>query len=144
MSSATQQLQHLLEHAGLRVTQPRLRLLEFFARSSGHFTPEEIWDRLRASGHPISIATLYQNLKTFSEHGLIGEMIGQNGEVRYDTNLEPHAHLVCLRCGRLADITLELPDLRPRGQAQGWLVAQTRVDLQGLCPECQEADLPAP
>ncbi|GGK17117.1 transcriptional repressor [Deinococcus malanensis] len=130
-------LQHLLEDHGLRATQPRLRLLEFFAGTRGHFTPEEIFGHLRAQGQPISIATLYQNLRTFSEHGLVKEMIGQEGEVRYDTNMEPHSHMVCVRCGRLTDIHVELPDLRPPAQGHGWLIMQTRVDFHGLCPECQ-------
>lgn len=132
----TAELQHHLERRQLRVTQPRLRLLEFFAHSSGHFTPEEIWEQLRAAGHPVSLATLYQNLKTFSEHGLIKEMIGQNGEVRYDTNLEPHSHLICLRCGRLVDVVLDPPKLPPGGPGQGWVIAGARVDLQGICPAC--------
>lgn len=132
-------LQHLLERCQLRVTQPRLKLLEFFAHTSGHFTPEEISAQLRASGHPISIATLYQNLRTFSDHGLIKEMIGQGGEVRYDTNLEPHSHLICLRCGTLLDILLEPPEFRPDGWDQGWVITRTRIDLQGVCPACQQA-----
>lgn len=131
-------LQHLLEDHGLRATRPRLRLLEFFARTRGHFTPEEISEQLRAQGQPISIATLYQNLKTFSDRGLVKEMIGQGGEVRYDTNLEPHSHLVCLRCGQLTDIHLNLQELRPASQGSGWLITQARVDLQGLCPDCQK------
>ena len=136
----TTDLAHHLERCGLRVTQPRLTLLEFFSGTEGHFTPEEISERLRASGHPLSIATLYQNLRTFSERGLIGEMTGPGGEARYDTNLDPHSHLVCLRCGRMVDIVLELPELGPAARAQGWSVTRARVDLQGVCPECQPAD----
>ncbi len=134
-------LHHHLERRGLRVTQPRLTLLEFFADTSGHFTPESIFEQLRAAGQPLSIATLYQNLKTFSEHGLIKEMIGQGGEVRYDTNLEPHSHLICTRCGEMLDVQLDVPDVRLGEQGQGWLVAQARIDLHGLCPRCQQHPL---
>jgi Fur family ferric uptake transcriptional regulator/Fur family peroxide stress response transcriptional regulator len=133
----TTDLARHLERSGLRVTQPRLTLLEFFAGTEGHFTPEEISEQLRASGQPLSIATLYQNLRTFSERGLIGEMTGPGGEARYDTNLTPHSHLVCLCCGRMVDIVLDLPDLGPVAQARGWAVTRSRVDLQGLCPACQ-------
>lgn len=133
----TTDLAHHLERCGLRVTQPRLTLLEFFAGTGGHFTPEEISERLRASGTPLSIATLYQNLRTFSEHGLIGEMTGPGGEARYDTNLDPHSHLVCLRCGHMVDIVLDLPELGAAAQGRGWAVTRARVDLHGVCPECQ-------
>ncbi|MFC6666760.1 Fur family transcriptional regulator [Deinococcus radiopugnans] len=83
------ELQRHLERRGLRTTQPRLRLLQFFVETDGHFTPEEIAERFRLAGEPIPIATLYQNLRVFSEHGLVGEVIGSGGEVRYDTNLTP-------------------------------------------------------
>ncbi|ACO47689.1 Fur family transcriptional regulator [Deinococcus deserti] len=136
--ASTAMLQNLLEDHGLRATQPRLRLLEFFALTRGHFTPEEISEQLREQGQPISIATLYQNLKTFSDRGLVKEMIGHGGEVRYDTNLDPHSHLVCLNCGQLTDIHLDLQELHPPSQASGWLITQARVDLQGLCPGCQK------
>ncbi len=131
------ELQHHLERRGLRVTQPRLRLLEFFLHTEGHFTPEEISERLRQAGQPLPIATLYQNLRTFSEHGLIGEVIGRSGEVRYDTNLMPHSHLRCAQCGTLLDIILSLPDLRPHGPGHDWHITGARVELQGVCPDCQ-------
>ncbi|AWN24471.1 transcriptional repressor [Deinococcus irradiatisoli] len=130
-----------LERRGLRVTQPRLTLLEFFAHTHGHFTPEGIFEQLRAAGQPLSIATLYQNLRTFTEHGLIKEMIGQGGEVRYDTNLEPHSHLICTHCGAMLDVQIDLPEWQLGGQGQGWLVAQARIDLHGVCPGCQQLAL---
>ncbi len=131
------ELQRHLERRGLRTTQPRLRLLQFFSQTNGHFTPEEIAERFRIAGEPIPIATLYQNLRVFSEHGLVGEVIGGNGEVRYDTNLTPHSHLRCIGCGTLLDVALSLPDLHLQGQGHDWQITGARVELQGLCPECQ-------
>lgn len=131
------ELQRHLERRGLRTTQARLRLLQFFAHTDGHFTPEEIAERFRLAGEPIPIATLYQNLRVFSEHGLVGEVIGGNGEVRYDTNLTPHSHLRCNGCGTLLDVALALPDLHPQGPGHDWHITGARVELQGLCPACQ-------
>lgn len=131
------ELQRHLERRGLRATQPRLRLLQFFAGTAGHFTPEEIAERFRLAGEPIPIATLYQNLRVFSEHGLVGEVIGAGGEVRYDTNLTPHSHLRCNGCGTLLDVALALPDLQSQGQGHDWQITGARVELQGICPACQ-------
>lgn len=131
------ELQRHLERRGLRTTQPRLRLLQFFSHTDGHFTPEEIAERFRLAGEPIPIATLYQNLRVFSEHGLIGEVIGHGGEVRYDTNLTPHSHLRCDHCSKLLDVFLSLPDLQPQGQGHDWTITGARVELQGICPDCQ-------
>lgn len=133
------ELQRHLERRGLRATQPRLRLLQFFAGTAGHFTPEEIAERLRLAGEPMPTATLYQNLRVFGEHGLVGEVIGAGGEVRYDTNLTPHSHLRCHGCGTLLDVALNLPDLRPQGHGHDWQITGARVELQGICPACQAA-----
>jgi Fe2+ or Zn2+ uptake regulation protein len=140
------ELQRHLERRGLRTTQPRLRLLQFFAQTNGHFTPEEIAERFRLAGEPIPIATLYQNLRVFSEHGLVGEVIGGGGEVRYDTNLTPHSHLRCNGCGTLLDVALSLPDLHLQGQGHDWQITGARVELQGFCPACQlgPPSLPTP
>ncbi|MDV6376323.1 Fur family transcriptional regulator [Deinococcus arenicola] len=137
-------MQQHLERRGLRTTQPRLRLLQFFAQTEGHFTPEDIAERFRLAGEPIPIATLYQNLRVFSEHGLIGEVVGHGGELRYDTNLTPHSHLRCNRCGKLIDIVLNLSDLRPHDQGHDWQITGARVELQGLCPVCQVATATKP
>ncbi|CAM3173187.1 Putative Ferric uptake regulator [Deinococcus saxicola] len=136
------ELQRHLERRGLRTTQPRLRLLQFFNQTSGHFTPEEIAERFRLAGEPIPIATLYQNLRVFSEHGLIGEVIGHSGELRYDTNLNPHSHLRCTHCGDLLDVVLSLPDLQPQGLGHDWQITGARVELQGICPACQTTAAP--
>lgn len=130
-------LTRYLEERGLRATTPRLRLLAFFAEHSGHFTPEEIFERLRASGEGVSIATLYQNLRTFRERGLLEEVTGPGGELRYDANLVPHHHLVCVSCGRMTDLEFEVPPLALPAPSAGWSVFERRLEVRGLCPDCR-------
>jgi Fe2+ or Zn2+ uptake regulation protein len=78
--------------------------------------------------------------------GLITEMGTDGGGVRYETDTQPHANLICLQCGRVADA--DLPDLTA---VQAALAAQSafelrslRLDAYGLCPDCRQTSLSLP
>lgn len=135
----------LLRSRGLRPTRARLLILARLARSNDHLSAEELRAELRGRGQPVSVATLYQNLKQLVEGGLLASFAGDDGLVRYDANTDSHAHLVCSRCGRISDIGSDEPVLRrlrvavPRSarRMRGWALAEARLELRGLCPACR-------
>ena len=56
--------------------------------------------------HPtVSLAPIYRTIKILKDAGLILELNMHQGETRFDPVTEPHAHLLCLRCGRIDDWT---------------------------------------
>jgi Fe2+ or Zn2+ uptake regulation protein len=141
-----ERIQRKLEASGLRATLVRRSILELLLEANRHYTPEELLEELRLRGEPISIATLYQNLRQLVEKGLLRKVTGPDGLTRYDANIEPHHHLVCIRCGRMIDVALEgfKAELRPTAlptttdeELDRWQVLEPHVELEGICPECQ-------
>jgi Fe2+ or Zn2+ uptake regulation protein len=110
-----------------------------------HLAADEIFEGLRRSGTPVSIATLYQNLAALVARGLLRRFAGPDGVARYDDNLDAHHHLVCDGCGRIVDV--EVPAdarVRPvasrrrgRSPATGWQVRAAHVEFRGTCPACR-------
>ena len=136
----------MLHQSGLRPTRARRIILELLAEKNRHFTPEEMLETLRERGQPLSIATLYQNLAKLVEKGLVIKIVGLDGSFRYDFNHEPHNHMVCQRCGKIVDVVVEAPmdqvKVKPHDEAEAvsqWQILEHRIELIGLCPECQAA-----
>jgi Fe2+ or Zn2+ uptake regulation protein len=88
--------------------------------------------------------TVYYSLSALREAGLIQEVNGGRGVVRFDANVRPHHHLVCLECRRILDLMddgldhLSISD----GQMKGFRVVGHRVEFQGYCAACQETMSP--
>ncbi|GGJ29123.1 Fur family transcriptional regulator [Deinococcus roseus] len=129
-----------LQTCGLRPSAPRKTLLAYLMGCDHHPTPYELLEGLKLSGHPISIATLYQNLQVLSEAGLIRKFVDADGTARYDANTSAHHHLHCTACGRILDLDLsdELASaLVALGTTANWQVQKIQLDLEGLCERCQ-------
>lgn len=128
----------LLRSSGLRATPQRIAVLKVLSMRS-HPTAEEILEVL-APEHPgTSLATVYNTLSTLTEHGQV-QAIGTTEGRRYDLRTDPHQHVYCRQCRRLADlpewpgeqwIRLALP--------AGWEGGPWRLMVEGLCPECRRA-----
>ncbi len=135
----------LLALRRLRATAARRAVLASILASRKHPTVDEIFERLRRSGTPVSIATLYQNLAALVAAGLLRRFAGPDGVARYDHNLEAHNHIVCERCGRIADVNMQaaagaqsvMEWRRQRPLAGGWLVRAMEVEFRGTCPQCR-------
>ena len=126
------------ERHGLAVTHQRQVIFETLARMHGHPSPEAVYDLVRAHIPSISLATVYKNLKTFEEHGLIREVSPHHGSARFETNATPHHHMVCLRCKAIVDVPAEdVAPVRLKKRAPaGFRIQRYSVEMHGICGEC--------
>lgn len=135
-----------LHKAGYRLTPQRLAICRYLATAREHPTPAAVFARVRERVPTISLATVYNTLALLRQLGLITEMGADAGGIRYETDTQPHANLICLQCGRVVDAPL--PDL---AHVQAALTAQSafevrnlRLDAYGLCPDCRRASVLSP
>jgi Fur family peroxide stress response transcriptional regulator len=111
---------------------------ETLASMRGHPSPEAIYEQVRKRVPSISLATVYKNINTFVEHGLLSEVSLHHGSARLDTNPEPHHHFVCVRCRSITDFEdseIEPVQLKKRAPA-GFQIHRYLVEVQGLCKRC--------
>ena len=94
-----------LRNAGLRPTNQRIIIADLlFNGSNRHFTAENLLDEINLSGNKMSIATVYNCLKTFKNVGLINQVESIKDTAIFDTNMDFHHHFLDEETGELTDI----------------------------------------
>ena len=129
----------LLRKHGLRVTRPRLAVLEILT-AGGHLEVDEIARQVRTRLDSVSTQAVYDVLGALSRAGLARRIEPAGSPARFEARVgDNHHHIVCRGCGEIADIdcaTGEPPCLTPGG-AHGFAVDEAEVTFWGLCPACQ-------
>jgi Fur family peroxide stress response transcriptional regulator len=100
-----------------------------------------VYDVVRQQIPAISLATVYKNIRTFIEHGMLSEVSLHHGSARLETNPEPHHHFVCLRCREITDIPhFDVEPVRLRRAApEAWEIHRYSVEIHGICQRCASA-----
>ncbi|MFO0041620.1 MAG: ferric iron uptake transcriptional regulator, partial [Pseudomonadota bacterium] len=90
---------------GLKVTQPRMRILEILEQSEGrHLTAEDIYKELLAQDEDIGLATVYRVLTQFEAAGLVIKHHFEGGQSIYELDRgEHHDHMVCVETGTVVE-----------------------------------------
>ena len=96
-------LLRLLKDHELKATPQRLCVLRVLEKHE-HPNIDELYEQVRAEYPSISLATVYKNLSTLQEQGLVAEIKVPNQKSYYDIYEQPHIHLVCSSCGHIMDL----------------------------------------
>ena len=94
-----------LKNTGLKVTGPRLKILEIFQQGpQRHMTAEDVFRALLLERSDIGLATVYRVLMQFEQAGLLKRGHFESDKAVYELNEgQHHDHLVCLDCGRVEE-----------------------------------------
>lgn len=129
----------LLRSKGLRVTRPRLAVLEVLS-GGGHLDVEEITDRVRGRIDSVSTQAVYDVLGALARAGLARRIEPAGGPARFEARAgDNHHHVVCRGCGEVADVDCVLgqaPCLDPDA-THGFEIDEAEVTFWGLCPDCR-------
>ncbi len=128
--------------AGLAATHQRLVIYRTLVESKDHPSPELVFDRVREEIPSISQATVYKNIRTFVDIGLLREVNRLHQTNRLDANLDRHHHLICVRCEKVTDLyDDQLDGARAREESPGgFQVLNYQVEAYGVCPDCQPTE----
>ena len=133
-----------LRDAGLKVTTPRLRILEFLEKSDQrHVTAEDVYRALLDSSEEVGLATIYRVLTQFEQAGLVvrHHFESERSVFELGTGVGPchHDHLVCERCGAVLefrDDAIEAAQQRIAAE-RGFKVTDHSLYIHGVCDTCQ-------
>ena len=142
MSTAKSQ-ESLLREAGLRVTRPRVAVLDAVRRHP-HADTEAILTAVRADLGEVSHQAVYDVLRALTTAGLLRRIQPSGSTARYEARVgDNHHHVVCRWCGAIADVdcaTGVAPCLAASND-HGFRIDEAEVVYWGLCPDCSSVSL---
>jgi len=140
-----EKIELLLRERGLSLTPQRRAIVRRLTEHGGHWSAAEVLERVTGEFPMASRATVYSTLALLRDLGVLAAVPTPGGELRFDSNPEPHQHFVCLRCGQLEDIPDGwFPVTRSAAAAPTFEVEHFRVVAEGVCGACLAASAPAP
>jgi len=135
-----------IKKAGLKVTLPRVKILEMLENSgSRHVSAEDVYKSLLETGADIGLATVYRVLTQFEAAGLVQRHHFEGAHSVFELNRGGHHdHLVCVKCGRVEEFYDETIEHRQKAIASGmgFTIQDHSLIIYGVCdkPECQDAE----
>lgn len=126
-----------LRKAGLKVTLPRIKILEMLqAPENQHVSAEDLYKKLIEQGEEIGLATVYRVLNQFDDAGIVSRHHFEGGKSVFElTSQHHHDHLVCLDCGKVIEFTDEVIEERQHAIAKRHNITLTNhsLYLYGRC-----------
>lgn len=118
------------------MTKNAANILEIINHSVSHLTAEQIHQQLKEENKSVAQATVYNNLSSLYQQGMIRKISVEGHPDRYD-KMRRHDHLVCRNCGKLSDILLE--DLTEQIQKQVSIpMISYDLKVNYICDECRQ------
>lgn len=135
-----------LRKAGLKVTLPRMKILELLEEAQAgnrHLSAEDVFRRLRDTGEDIGLATVYRVLTQFQDAGLVIKHNFDNDQAVFELESgQHHDHMVCLRCGSVIEFSDDLIEQRQREIAarHGFRLTHHALTMHGICANCAQLE----
>jgi len=131
-----------LKKAGLKITLPRMKILNFLESSTvRHQSAEDIYRSLLDDGEEIGLATVYRVLTQFEAAGLVERHHFESGQAVFElSEKDHHDHIICVSCGKVEEFYDEVIESRQRDVAseKGYEVTDHSLTMYGKCPDCKE------
>lgn len=138
----THQQDQELRKVGLKVTLPRVKILELLEEAhqeNRHLTAEDVFRRLRDAGEDIGLATVYRVLTQFQDAGLVIKHNFDADQAVFELESgNHHDHLVCLRCNKVTEFSDPLIEQRQQEIAEqhGFRLTDHSLYMYGICSDC--------
>ena len=126
-----------LRKAGLKVTMPRVKILELLRQPENqHSSAEDLYKKLLDHGEEIGLATVYRVLNQFDEAGIVSRHHFDSGKSVFElTPAMHHDHLVCIDCGSVMEFSDDVIEERQHQIAEryGLELTSHSLYLYGHC-----------
>ncbi|HSH30653.1 MAG TPA: ferric iron uptake transcriptional regulator [Thiohalobacter sp.] len=131
-----------LRKVGLKVTLPRMRILEILGQDEQrHLSAEDVYKALLEAGEDIGLATVYRVLTQFETAGLVTRHHFEGGHSVFELSQgEHHDHILCVKCGRVDEFVDEVIEERQHKIAEkaGYEMTDHSLYIYGVCEQCRK------
>jgi Fe2+ or Zn2+ uptake regulation protein len=130
----------LLKDYELKATFQRMSILKALEHM-GHLDVDEIYAEVRETHPTLSLATVYKNIVTMVERGVVVEVPISGRKSKYEIHKHEHVHLVCRICGGVVDHEIDdvlIQDTQAIAHRSAFALEDRQVNLYGICSACQQ------
>ena len=140
MTEPLHEVTEMLRGHGLRITAPRVAVLDVLRSAPGHPDAEEVRGAVARRLGSVSTQAVYDSLHALTDAGLLRCIEPAGHPARYESRVDDnHHHLICRACGMTRDVdcaTSHAPCLVPPA-ADDFTVDEAEVIFWGLCAGCR-------
>jgi Fur family peroxide stress response transcriptional regulator len=144
MNLSLHDIQQKFRSCGLKSTLQRTAIYHALVCSTAHPTAEDLFAQVSPAFPMLSLNTVYYTLGVLRTAGLVQEVNIGHDRARFDANLSPHHHVICLRCQTILDVMD--PKLNrltsPSGLPEDFAITNYQVAFRGYCGPCRRSELP--
>lgn len=130
-----------LKRVGLKITHPRIKILEIFETNPArHMTADDVYKLLVGEGEQVGIATVYRVLTQFESAGLLNRHHFEEGQAVFELNQgSHHDHILCVKCGKVEEFVDDIIEERQHRIAEkaGFTMTDHCLYIYGICSDCQ-------
>ena len=127
-----------LSENGLKMTKQREEIFSEFSSSTGHFTVEDLYNRVNLTNEKIGIATVQRTLEILVNCNIARKIKIGNNITRYEHNHCEHYHLSCIKCKKLIEVKSYrmLKLIKELAMDENFKVMSSSVVISGICEKC--------
>ena len=127
-----------LRSKGYKATPQRIAICRIVLNSRAHPSAQQVYDEVKKIHPTISLATVYKTLEVLRDLDLMQEINFPKGQARFDSYMNPHINLICLKCGTITDLDDKTVEdiTRKVAAATKFKPAGQRMDVYGICQKC--------
>lgn len=147
MEARIEKIKQQLQAQGYKLTPQREATVRVLLENEeDHLSAEDVFMLVKDKAPEIGLATVYRTLELLSDLHVVEKMNFGDGVARYDlrndSNNHHHHHLICVQCGSVDEIFEDwLGPLEQRLEKEfNFSVVDHRLDFQGICHRCNEAN----
>ena len=127
-----------LRSRGYKATPQRIAICRIALNSRAHPSAQQVYAEVKKIHPTVSLATVYKTLEVLRDLDLVQEINFPKRQGRFDSYMNPHINLICLKCGIIKDMEDETTKEITRKVAAATKFKPTgqRMDVYGICQKC--------
>lgn len=124
----------------MRYSKQRELILNTVLQNKIHPTADDVYKLLRDEYPGLSLGTVYRNLNFLAEHDMLKKINVPNGSDCFDVTLAEHQHLVCVKCGKVYDVSIpEINNIENNVYRRtGFRINVSSLAFEGVCSSCAD------
>ena len=127
-----------LRSKGYKATPQRIAICRIVLNSRAHPSAQQVYDEVKKIHPTVSLSTVYKTLEVLADLDLVQEINFPKGQARFDSYMNPHINLICLKCGKITDIDdMTIGEITRMVEAAAkFKPTGQRMDVYGICQKC--------